>query len=199
MESFQSQNKRTERLTDLCLRVIGNQAGKKDIDDLAADINNVEPNEVISIVEVVIKKGKDMDDNKRRLSKVLNIIHKGISNYKWKLPDENLFLKDMMKENSHLKERLNKLKKYMKGINESEGFFSMARSDMNSFLDNVLILKEIEYHYLKKENILFPYLEKHGGHLKCLPVMWSIHDDVRSSLKHIGQLREEGVKDVKTL
>ena len=199
MESFQSQNKRTERLTDLCLRVIGNQAGKKDIDDLAADINNVEPNEVISIVEVVIKKGKDMDDNKRRLSKVLNIIHKGISNYKWKLPDENLFLKDMMKENSHLKERLNKLKKYMKGINESEGFFSMARSDMNSFLDNVLILKEIEYHYLKKENILFPYLEKHGGHLKCLPVMWSIHDDVRSSLKHIGQLREKGVKDVKTL
>ena len=134
-----------------------------------------------------------------KLEKVLNIIHKGISNYKWKLPDENLFLKDMMKENSHLKERLNKLKKYMKGINESEGFFSMARSDMNSFLDNFLILKEIEYHYLKKENILFPYLEKHGGHLKCLPVMWSIHDDVRSSLKHIGQLREKGVKDVKTL
>ena len=43
-------------------------------------------------------------------------------------------------------------------------------------------LAEIEKHYLRKENQLFPMLEKHGvsGPSK---VMWALHDDIRAVLK----------------
>lgn len=43
-------------------------------------------------------------------------------------------------------------------------------------------LGEFELHYLRKENQLFPFLEKHGveGPSK---VMWALHDDVRKALK----------------
>ncbi len=54
-------------------------------------------------------------------------------------------------------------------------------------------LMEIEKHYSRKENILFPYLEKHGvtGPPK---VMWSIHDDIRAQLKHVrNQLQNKPV------
>jgi hypothetical protein len=43
-------------------------------------------------------------------------------------------------------------------------------------------LLELDKHYLRKENQLFPFLEKHGveGPSK---VMWAIHDDVRALMK----------------
>jgi uncharacterized protein len=43
-------------------------------------------------------------------------------------------------------------------------------------------LLEVERHYLRKENQLFPYLEHHGveGPSK---VMWALHDDIRALIK----------------
>ena len=40
-------------------------------------------------------------------------------------------------------------------------------------------LREMDRHYLRKENQLFPFLEEHGveGPSK---VMWALHDDVRT-------------------
>jgi DUF438 domain-containing protein len=45
-------------------------------------------------------------------------------------------------------------------------------------------LLEIDKHYLRKENQLFPFLEKHGveGPSK---VMWAIHDDIRALMKQV--------------
>jgi uncharacterized protein len=47
-------------------------------------------------------------------------------------------------------------------------------------------LRQLERHYRDKENILFPYLEKHSftGPTK---VMWSIHDDIRAGWKKLEQ------------
>ncbi len=45
-------------------------------------------------------------------------------------------------------------------------------------------LSEVENHYSREENLLFPYLEKYG--LSGPPsVMWSIHDDIRDQLKQV--------------
>ncbi len=44
------------------------------------------------------------------------------------------------------------------------------------------VLSQIDIHYVRKENQLFPFLEKHGV-AGPTQVMWAIHDDVRSLLK----------------
>lgn len=44
-------------------------------------------------------------------------------------------------------------------------------------------LMQMEKHYVRKENILFPYFEKEYPKYKCLGVMWSIHDDIRRNQK----------------
>jgi uncharacterized protein len=48
--------------------------------------------------------------------------------------------------------------------------------------DTVERVAEVDAHYLRKENQLFPFLEEHGveGPSK---VMWAIHDDVRALIK----------------
>jgi DUF438 domain-containing protein len=53
------------------------------------------------------------------------------------------------------------------------------------------LLREYERHYLRKENILFPYMEKRGFSGPS-SVMWAIHDDVREEWRSLGQLLERG-------
>ncbi|MEA3479596.1 MAG: PAS domain-containing protein, partial [Bacteroidota bacterium] len=56
------------------------------------------------------------------------------------------------------------------------------------------IIKEIadyEKHYIRKENVLFPNIEKKMEDYHCLQVMWSIHDDFRESIRNLIRLLEE--------
>lgn len=52
-------------------------------------------------------------------------------------------------------------------------------------------LAQIDIHYSKKENLMFPYLEKYG--ITAPPkVMWGVDDEVRSQLKEIRQRIQAG-------
>ncbi len=57
--------------------------------------------------------------------------------------------------------------------------FSENSSALGALIDR---LSEIDTHYTRKENQLFPMLEAHHF-TGPSQVMWSIHDDIRSSLK----------------
>jgi DUF438 domain-containing protein len=53
---------------------------------------------------------------------------------------------------------------------------------------------QVEKHYLRKENQLFPMLEAHGvtGPSK---VMWALHDDIRAIFKSVRKTAEEGDRE----
>lgn len=55
-------------------------------------------------------------------------------------------------------------------------------------------LREYEKHYLRKENVLFPFLEKHGFSGPST-VMWGIHDEIREDWKNLEDLLSEGPGD----
>jgi hypothetical protein len=50
-------------------------------------------------------------------------------------------------------------------------------------------LEDSEKHYLREENVLFPYLEKHGI-TQPPAIMWMEHDDIREKKKTLFQLLE---------
>lgn len=52
-------------------------------------------------------------------------------------------------------------------------------------------MREYDKHYLRKEYVLFPYLEKHGFSGPS-SVMWAIHDDVRAGWKALDALLTAG-------
>lgn len=63
---------------------------------------------------------------------------------------------------------------------------------INGFVDHI---KASRKHYLREENVIFPYLEKHG--IKGPPSqMWAEHDRILASEKDIYQLMEQsGIMD----
>ncbi|MBI2838227.1 MAG: DUF438 domain-containing protein [Acidobacteria bacterium] len=67
---------------------------------------------------------------------------------------------------------------------QPDGVLDRLRGDFNELMD-------VDKHYLRKENVLFPYLEKHGitGPSK---VMWAKDDEVREMLKALGEALQAG-------
>ena len=57
-----------------------------------------------------------------------------------------------------------------------------AGGDRKKLGDRLRRLGEIDRHYLKKENLLFPYMEKYG--ITAPPkVMWGVDDEIRAQLR----------------
>ncbi len=69
----------------------------------------------------------------------------------------------------------------------AQGNGSGGLSTLDLFSQKLEELLQIDRHYLRKENLLFPYLEKYGftGPSK---VMWGLHDQIRKQLKGIRAL-----------
>jgi DUF438 domain-containing protein len=57
----------------------------------------------------------------------------------------------------------------------------------HALLDGLNHLGQIHIHYLKKENLLFPYMEQYG--ITAPPkVMWGVDDEIRDQLKQVKSL-----------
>lgn len=57
--------------------------------------------------------------------------------------------------------------------------------------DDLDLLREIDKHYLRKENLLFPIMEQYG--ITAPPkVMWGVDDEIRNLIKEAGRLAADG-------
>lgn len=95
-------------------------------------------------------------------------------------------------ENKELKKRLKLILSDLKNLKRKNyKDISLFNKIKNEFED----LKLFEKHYLRKENQLFPYLEKKGftGPSK---VMWAKDDEIRVQIKQISQIFDN-IQDIK--
>jgi DUF438 domain-containing protein len=68
----------------------------------------------------------------------------------------------------------------------------------NSLLEDIKTLLQIDKHYSRKENLLFPYMEKYG--ITAPPkVMWGVDDEIRDLIKEIRGLLENGNTELKVI
>jgi hypothetical protein len=83
----------------------------------------------------------------------------------------------IMLENRELEKIIkNKIKPYLENISDKD-----AVENLHKGFEELL---KIDIHYSKKENLLFPYMEKYG--ITAPPkVMWGVDDEIRADLKTI--------------
>lgn len=93
------------------------------------------------------------------------------------------------RENAALRDVIAQTEKTVSGI-VTVGTGEDITADLASWRKQHEKLLTLEKHFSRKENILFPYLEKNG--ITGPPtVMWSLHDDIRKDLKKISSLLNE--------
>ena len=80
----------------------------------------------------------------------------------------------MLQMSKNLKKLAEKIKTY-RSFEEAKELLSEIESTVEKF-------KESENHYLREENVLFPYLEKHGI-TQPPAIMWVEHDEIREIKK----------------
>lgn len=89
----------------------------------------------------------------------------------------------LMEEHKKLIEFSDELKKKIEGL-QKKGDFEEGKELIEEIKSICEHFKESEKHYLREENVLFPYLEKHGI-TEPPAIMWMDHDKIRSIKKNL--------------
>jgi len=147
-------------------------------------IDAIMPSDVIILAHKLVEKGYPMDELKKHISKLLNLFYKALNNYPTPEPTEKDLLYWLQKNNKIMEEKLVILKAPIKSININ----GVNAEDLELIKSSVEEMQAFSDYYTIKENVLFPMIEKYWEDYKCVQIMWSIHDDVRSYLKEIPEI-----------
>lgn len=97
-----------------------------------------------------------------------------------------------MKENKEIDLLLNfKMQLHLERFEKED-----HRDNILKLLADLNLLADVDKHYSRKENLLFPYLEKYGI-TGPSQVMWAVDDFIRKSIKEVKRLLEEYTPDKK--
>ncbi|MBN2275998.1 MAG: DUF438 domain-containing protein [Bacteroidales bacterium] len=187
-EYINNSEKRLKDLMAFTLGMMNGEDGKILIETYKDAIENITPHDMLKLEDKQMQMGITPEQIKGDIEKIINVFFKSLDRYQWKRPADGSFLFYLMLENDAFTFKLNQVKKLIKnykGREESE--FKELKGEL---LPHFIRFQVFDYHYIKKENILFPYLEKHWVSYRPLKVMWSLHDDIRKSLKELISMLE---------
>jgi uncharacterized protein len=197
MSEIINHNERIKALADFCRRLIKGEDGRILIEKHLQIINTVTPSETMQVLDKLLSEGFSNETVKADVGKIINVFYKSLAAYQWDRPGEGHFLYYLMLENREVQKIMTELKSvikvFFKGENQD---FPALIQQLRSLIEQ---LKTYELHYIKKENILFPYVEKSFPQYRCLQLMWSFHDDFRRSLKLLETILQADIPDKKLL
>ncbi len=187
MSEFSNNNqKRVEDLLAFSLGIMSGEDGRMLLEKYKEAIEHVTPQDMLNLEDKQMQMGIKPEAIKKDVDKVINIFFKKLKEYSWEKPKEGVFLYYLMLENSAYEFKLNKVKKVIKSYKGREASdFNQLKNDLLGHFEE---FSKFESHYVKKENILFPFLENKWENYRPITVMWSLHDDIRKKLKQIIQI-----------
>jgi DUF438 domain-containing protein len=182
MSEIRNKNRgRVDMLVDFSRRLISGENGRILINEYQHIIDTVTPAETMQVLDKLLTEGFPNATVKANVGKIINVFYKSLHAYQWNRPREGHFLYYMMLENRGVE----KIMAEIKAVNRD-----IFKCENHDFQGLILRLRQLtgqlkvyELHYIKKENILFPYIEKAFPQYRCLQLMWSFHDDFRRSMK----------------
>jgi len=146
-------------------------------DRFEREIGAISSTEIAEVEQSLIDEGLSPDEIKK-FCNVHALLFKSTlekSTIKEKSPAHPIFLFEM--ENREIEKVTGKIKEIKNNVSKYE--LDSVKNELNVLLNE---LKNIEIHYARKEQLLFPYLEKYGFHGPS-KVMWGKDNEIRDLLK----------------
>ena len=155
-------------------------------------LDQVGPGEIGEIEQALINEGMAVEEIQRLCDVHVAVFKESLDKQMAAVspvqPEEDP-LQDLKEFNSKLKPLLDEVRGLVETISAAEAG-SDLKEKVDQWADKHQELLSVDKHYSKKENILFPYLERYG--ISGPPtVMWGTHDEIRASLKEVSKVIEK--------
>lgn len=152
-EFTQKQQERKNRLLAFCTQILKIDKPLDAVEKNRDIMDTVTAEEVIWVVDEMVKQFPDMENLKTGINKILNLFHKSLQNKAETELPENSFLYYLKVDNDEMDEKLKMLKPMIRQVNKEELTETLRKDLTDKFTD----LLAFDAHYTIKENILFPF------------------------------------------
>ena len=169
--------------------------GKELVKSHQAIIASATPLEVILAFDAIMKEDYPIEAMKKAVNKVMNLLHKGLSDLIIPEPPSGSYLHTFVMNNALMAQKLNEIRPLIQPFNDN----SDNETIRLQLINNLRALLKFKKQYLIKENILFPIIEKNLPEHLCLRVMWSFHNDITRNLEHLIEELSLSLPDVKKI
>jgi len=141
-------------------------------------LKDTSPEEIASMENALIEEGFPPDEIKRLCDVHVRVFEKSLAKTgkPAKIPGHPVYT--FMQENKIAKDILKDLSGRTKRLDKKDP----KENDVAAFNESFARFREIEKHYARKENQLFPALE-HKGFTGPTKVMWGKHDEIRQLIR----------------
>lgn len=179
-ELINNSQKRKELLKHMILQLHSGEAPEEVKKRLQELLKSIPYDEVVEVEQELISEGLPEEEVLKFCDIHTSVLEGSIDQSKAKPVPEGHPIDTFKRENRELERIADEMMKLLKGtealMDDEVGFFVLRlRAGLNSLMD-------VDKHYLRKEYLVFPYLESKGitGPPK---VMWGKHDEQRELLK----------------
>jgi DUF438 domain-containing protein len=156
-------------------------------------MDEITPSAVLALVDHLVQLNIPMPVLKTGVNKLLNLFHASLKNYPGLELERDSFADYLVRNNAEMDMHLKAIRPYIRKINQDKNEPEVKKKLLKLFSG----LEIFDAHYVIKENVLFPILEKHWPDYRCLQVMWSFHDDIRRNRKEIINVLKKVELDLK--
>ncbi len=191
-ELIDNSKKRKELLKHMILQLHKGEAPETVRKQLIRLMGQIPYNEVVEVEQELISEGLPQEEVLRLCDIHTAALEGAIDQTGAKTAPQGHPIHTFKEENRALQREIKELKSLFAKLKEAksqEEILPLFRDIHRHFN----ALADVEKHYLRKENLLFPYLEKHG--VTGPPqVMWGKHDETREFLKAVFEVLKESDK-----
>ena len=153
-------------------------------------LGNVTPTEIAEIEEGLIEEGLPREEIQRLCELHLKVFQEALEKEKTLAPEGHP-IHILMDEHAILLRYAAQLRDAAQQLVRAKGPDSAAKP-LETVAHLVEQFKGSESHYLREENVLFPYLEKHGI-TQPPAIMWMEHDQIREIKKNLYRAVDVGI------
>jgi DUF438 domain-containing protein len=159
-----------------------------EIEAASAIIDEIQGADLVDAVDALVAEGIEEARLKIAVSRLLNLVSRALVKVSFEPGDP--FFASLVLENKAFLGRLDALRPLVARLAAQPD-----RAHLETLRSSLSSLAAVDIHYVKKENVLFPYFEARYPRYRCISLMWSLHDDVREGLSRLASILEAGSVD----
>ena len=184
MSEFIHNDPKREKLKTIVKKLHSGDSPEKLKKDFAKVIKGTSPEEIADMEQSLLDEGVPFEEVRQLCDVHVEVFDATLKKVKRssKVPGHPIY--SYLEENRETRKRIKKLVTLAKKLQRHADIKDSFKTEWQAF-------HELEKHYQRKENQLFPALE-HKNFTGPSKVMWSKHDDIRANIKEIDLASEAG-------